>query len=182
MALPSQLFQGDSVAWVDLQVPTDATAATAYLRTNTAGAGVVIEGTEAAGIWTFTLSAEDTGAMVPGDWAVQFQATLPSGPYTYRPLGRLRVIQGLIFAGEPSPLDPRSATEIELAELRVAIRSVYRSASYKIGTATGSRELKRADLPALLDRERVLLRRIASEARAARGGAGRRVLTQFVDT
>lgn len=179
MPLLSQLFTGDSAAWTDGLVPADATAATATFRGNTAGAGVVVEGVLTGGKWSFTLDAETTDSMVVGTWAVQFTATTPAGQVTYRPIGRIEIIQGLGFTGEPSPLDPRSDAERELAELRVAIRAIYRSASYKIASLSGQRELKRADLPWLQQREAVLLRRVANEKRAATGGGARRVLTVF---
>lgn len=181
MALPIQLFQGDAAQWTDALVPAAATAAVVYMRGNDADAAVAVEGVLADGEWGFTLSSEDTAALPVGLYAVQFTATTPAGQTTYRPIARITILQGLAFSGTASPLDPRTPSEIELAELRAAIRAVYRSASYRIGTATGSRELKRADLPWLTARERELLRRIASEARAARGG-GRRVLTQFTNT
>lgn len=177
MPLPSQLFTADGYTWTDIQVPATATAATVYFRTD-AAAGVTVAGELIDGRWTFVLSSEITAGMTPGEWSVQFRAELPAGPQTYRPITRITVVQGLAYAGEPSALDPRTPTEIELADLRVAIRAVYRSAEYRIGTETGSRMLKRADLPWLLDRERQLLQRIASEARARQGGS-RRVLTVF---
>lgn len=177
MALPSTLYTGDGHTWTDSQVPAGATGATVYFRT-AATDGVAVEGELIDGRWTFTLASSITATMTPGDWGVQFVAALPTGQQTYRPIGRVTVVQGLAFTGEPSPLDPRTPAEIELAELRVAIRAVYRSAEYSIGTDTGSRRLKRADLPWLLDRERQLLQRIASEART-RQGIGRRVLTTF---
>lgn len=177
MPLPSQLFTADGYTWTDSQVPATATAATAYFRTD-AAAGVTVAGSVVDGRWTFVLTSAVTAAMTPGDWSVQFRAELPAGPQTYRPIARITVVQGLAYTGDPSALDPRTPTEIELAELRVAIRAVYRSSEYTIGTDTGSRRLKRADLPWLLDRERQLLQRIATEARARQGGS-RRVLTVF---
>jgi hypothetical protein len=178
MPLPSQLFAGDSASWTDESVPADATAATVYMRGNGADAAIAIEGALAGGKWGFALSSEDSTALPPGLYGVQFTAITPAGQATYRPLARIEILQGLGFTSEPSPLDPRTPSEIELAELRVAIRAIYRSASYTIGTATGSRTLRRADLPWLEARERTLLRRIATESSAARG-ISRRVLVHF---
>lgn len=178
MGLPVQIFQSDSVQWTDSQVPANATAAATTFRGNAVDAAAAVEGVLAGGKWQFTLTSEDTASLPPGPYGVQFTATTPAGQTTYRPLARIEILQGLGFTGTPLPLDPRSDAERELAELRTAIRAIYRSASYRIGTATGSRELKRADLPWLLERERVLLRRIASEKRSA-AGISRRVLTHF---
>jgi hypothetical protein len=183
MPLPSLLYQGDAASWTDRTVPAGATAVTVWLRTDaTANNAASVEGVLVGGLWTFSLAGEVTATWTPGEWAVQFVAELPAGPSTYRPIARITVRQSLLFGETASALDPRSPSEVELAELRVAIRAVYRSAEYRIGSATGQRMLKRADLPWLLERERELMRRVANEKRAAAGGGPRRVLTHFVNS
>ena len=41
MSVPAKIYVGDTVAWVDADVPAETTAVNVYFRTNTAGAGVV---------------------------------------------------------------------------------------------------------------------------------------------
>lgn len=177
MSLPATIYAGDQVRWTDSQVPATATGATAYFRTN-AQAGVAVAAVLEEGTWTFTLPAVQSAGMPSGDWQVQFVAQLADGPFTYRPVARLTVRPSLAYTGEPGPYETRTETEIELLAVRSAIQAVYRSQEYRIGTSTGGRMVRRADLPWLEARERTLLARIAAERRAA-AGRGRRVLTRF---
>lgn len=178
MGLPGTIFAGDLLTWTDSLVPAEATGASAFFRTRIAGAGLAVAGTKVEGVWRFTAAAEQTAEMPSGEWNVQCVATLPDGPFTYRPILRLNVRPSLAFTGTPDQYETRSETELELVDVRAAIQAVYRSLEYRIGTADGGRMVRRADLPWLEARERTLLTRIAAERRAA-AGHGRRVLTRF---
>ena len=180
MPAPSIIHAGDLVTWTDTRAPAAAPAVTAHQRPNQAGQGVSVPGTyEPTGGWRFSLAPQVTADMAAGLWALQVVATLPDGPFTYARLERIEVRPSLAFGeGGPAAFDPRSETELELADVRNAIRAVYRSLEYRIGTADGGRMVRRADLPWLQDRERLLLQRLAAERRAA-AGRSRRMLTYF---
>ena len=148
MAFPSEIRAGDAVEWTDELAPT-ATTYVYYLRTN-AAAGATISGTLSNSIWTFTLSGATSAGFTTGQWYYQALSTL-SGASTTRRTGSFNVLPSLAYAGSATAVDLRSQAEIDLANVEAAIRALATGAQeYRIGTPTGGRMVKRADLADLI--------------------------------
>lgn len=180
MSVPSKIYVGDNVEWVDAAVPSTATAVSVYFRTNTAGAGVVATGSLDEDTWTITLPATSTETMVAGSWAWQALASTPDGQVTYA-TGRVEVESSFAFVGTPDAVDLRTQAEKDLDAVEEAIRVLSSGAqSYTIGTATGGRTFTRANLNNLVAWRDRLVARVAAERQA--DGAyrtDRRILVQF---
>lgn len=180
MSVPAKIYVGDTVAWVDADVPAETTAVNVYFRTNTAGAGVVATGAQDEDTWTVTLAAAATETMVEGSWAFQAVATTPSGLQTYG-TGRVEVVASFAFTGTPEAVDLRSQAEKDLDAVEEAIRVLSSGAqSYTIGTATGGRTFTRANLANLVAWRDRLVAKVAAERQA--DGAyrtDRRILARF---
>ena len=148
MAFPPEIYAGDAVSWTDTLAPT-ATSYTYYFRTN-AASGATAAGTLSSGVWTFTLSAVTTAAFATGQWYYQAVSVTSTTPTTVR-TGGFIVSPSLTYAGSPAALDLRSQAEIDLAAVEAAIRALVGGAQeYRIGTATGGRMVKRAELAQLI--------------------------------
>ena len=121
------------------------------------------------GGWDLELTATTTGVMAPGAWAWQ-AVTSKAATSTTLASGRIQVLKSLIYSGTPSAFDDRSEAEVELAEVRAAIRTLItkRSAQYTIG----SRSFTALDLGKLTERESQLKAIVAREKAAARVAAG----------
>ena len=177
MALPASIVPGTDVAWEESEVPAGATSATIYFRPANGTGGVEVAGVAGAEAWGFALDAVATAGLATGQWLAQGMAVVDGLTVAWLPLSRLEVLPGLLFSGDPAALDLRSATEIELEEVRAAIRAVYKAQEYEIGAGRYmGRRLLRADLAALQRREQALLIRLRAEQG---GGRNRRVLIEF---
>jgi len=148
MAFPSEIRAGDAVEWTDDLAPTASTLSY-YLRTN-AASGATASGTLSSGIWSFTLSSATTTAFVSGQWYYQAVAVTSGAPTTVR-TGQFTVLPSLVYAGSATAVDLRSQAEIDLANVEAAIRALAEGAQeYRIGTASGGRMVKRAELSQLI--------------------------------
>lgn len=148
MAFPPEIYAGDAVSWTDTLAPT-ATSYTYYFRTN-AASGATTSGTLSAGTWTFTLPAGTTAGFAAGQWFYQAVSVTASVPTTVR-TGGFIVSPSLTYAGSPTALDLRSQAQIDLDAVEAAIRVLANGAQeYRIGTPTGGRMVKRADLAQLI--------------------------------
>ena len=148
MAFPAKIYVGDAVTWTDTLAPT-ATSYTYYFRTN-AASGASAAGTLSAGVWTFTLAAATTAAFSTGQWFYQAVSVTASQPST-EVTGGFIVAASLAYAGSPTALDLRSQAQIDLDAVEAAIRALATGAQeYRIGTPTGGRMVKRADLAELI--------------------------------
>jgi len=148
MAFPPEIYAGDAVSWTDTLAPT-ASSYTYYFRTN-AASGATASGTLSNGVWTFTLPAVTTEAFAIGQWYYQAVSITSSAPTTVR-TGGFIVSRSLTYTGSPSALDLRSQAQIDLEAVEAAIRALTTGAQeYRIGTPTGGRMVKRADLAQLI--------------------------------
>lgn len=148
MAFPQEIYTGDAVTWTDTLAPT-AASYTYYFRTN-AASGATVSGTLSNGIWTFTLPSATTAGFSTGAWFYQAVSTTAGAPKTER-TGEFTVSTSLSYAGSPTALDLRSPAQKDLEAVEAAIRTLVGGAQeYRIGTATGGRMVKRADLAQLI--------------------------------
>lgn len=181
MALPTQFYAGDVVTWTDDLVPTASTYVY-YLRTN-AASGATVSGTLSSGVWTFTIAANVTTNFTPGQWFYQ-AISVTSGVATTQRSGGFEVLRSLAYAGAATAIDLRSQTEIDLTAVELAIRTLVGGAQeYRIGTPTGGRLVKRADLAQLIawrDRLKADLARERIAQNIANGkGDGRQLFVRF---
>jgi hypothetical protein len=148
MAFPSEIRAGDAVEWTDDLAPT-ASNFTYYFRTN-AASGATAAGTLTNGIWAFTLSSATTTNFTPGAWFYQAISVSSGAPTTQR-YGGFDVLRSLTYAGAATAIDLRSQAQIDLDAVEAAIRALASGAQeYRIGTATGGRLVKRAELSQLI--------------------------------
>jgi hypothetical protein len=148
MAFPPEIYAGDAVSWTDTLAPA-ASSYTYYFRTN-AASGATAAGTLSNGVWTFTLPAVTTAAFALGQWYYHAVSVTSTTPATVR-TGGFTVSQSLAYAGAPTALDLRSQAQIDLEAVEAAIRALTTGAQeYRIGTPTGGRMVKRADLAQLI--------------------------------
>jgi len=146
----------------------DGWALSVFYRLGSAGI-TAVGAARTDGGWDLTLTASTTTAMATGEW--QWQAVASKGSVsTTLDAGRLQILPSLAYTGTPAAFDGRSETEIELAEVRAAIRLLItnRSAQYTIG----SRSFTALDLGKLTERESQLKAIVAREKAAARVAAG----------
>ena len=181
MAFPSQIYVGDGVSWTDTLAPT-AASYTYYFRTN-AAAGASVSGTLSNGVWTFNLPAATTSGFTAGSWFYQAVSVTASVPTTQR-TGGFTVAPSLTYAGAPTAIDLRSQAEIDLSAVDAAIRALVSGAQeYRIGTPTGGRMVKRADLAQLIAwRDRLkadVAREKLAESVANGKGDGRSLYVRF---
>ncbi len=181
MAFPSQIYVGDAVSWTDTVAPT-AASFTYYFRTN-AASGATVAGTLSNGVWSFALSAATTSSFATGQWFYQAVSTTAGAPTTHY-TGDFIVSPSLSYAGAPTALDLRSQAEIDLVAVEAAIRALATGAQeYRIGTPTGGRMVKRADLAQLIawrDRLKADIAREKLAENVANGkGDGRSLYVRF---
>jgi hypothetical protein len=101
-------------------------------------------------VWAFTLPAITTAAFSTGQWFFQAVSVTASTPITVR-TGAFVVSPSLAYAGSPAALDLRSQAQIDLEAVEAAIRALVGGAQeYRIGTPTGGRMVKRAELAQLI--------------------------------
>jgi hypothetical protein len=148
MSLPPEIYAGDAVEWTDNRATT-ASSYTYYFRTN-AASGASVSGVLAVDKWTFTLSAATTSTLTPGNWFYQAVSVTSGAPLTER-TGGLLVRPALAYTGSPTAVDLRSQAQIDLDAVEAAIRALVSGAQeYRIGTPTGGRLIKRAELSQLI--------------------------------
>ena len=181
MAFPSEIRAGDAIEWTDELAPT-ATSYIYYFRTN-AASGATSSGTLTQGKWAFTLSATTTAAFTPGQWFYQAISTTATTPLTER-TGGFTVLPSLVYSGSATAVDLRSQASIDLEAVEAAIRALVSGAQeYRIGTPTGGRMVKRADLAQLIQWRDLLKADVAREKIAenvANGkGDGRSLYIRF---
>lgn len=171
MGLPTSFRAGDTVEWVEpsaLSVDSTSWTLAGYLRKGTAG--ITVTGVARSdGGWDMSLTATQTGGMAAGTWSYQSLAANGAARTTLDSR-TAEVLPSLAYTGTPAAFDGRSETEIELAEVRAAIRLLItnRSAQYTIG----SRSFTALDLGKLTERESQLRAIVAREKAAARVAAG----------
>lgn len=181
MALPPQIYAGDTVKWTDTTALT-ATTYTYYFRTNDVS-GATAAGTLSGGTWNFTLAANTTAALALGQWYYQAISVSNSEPTTQR-TGGLVVLRSLTYSGQATALDLRSQAETDLIAVEAAIRALVSGAQeYRIGTPTGGRLVKRAELAQLIawrDRLKADIAREKLAENVANGkGDGRSLYIRF---
>lgn len=172
--LPHEITAGTAVEWIDTASPagfdrfigSPTWTLTYYLRTNTDGQGVAIQGNQYLNTanWKFTLSGNQTQSFIAGDW--DWSAIATSGdPLEIFQLARgdLKVRPSLIFTGTPTAIDNRTQNEKDLDAVKAAIRAIVadKAAEYSIG----NRRFKRVDLAELRALEAELKSRVFTEKR-----------------
>lgn len=174
-AIPVQFRAGDRVTWTETGAPEDATAVTAYLRTN-AAEGLTVSAVEGADGWTFTIPGATTAPLAPGDWQAQVVATVDSDSETVR-VSSFTLLPSLTYSGSATAIDLRSDAQKQLDLVNEAINAILGGAQeYYIGTGfttSGGRRVRRADLPALWEVRRNLMAQVAAEKRAEAAANGR---------
>lgn len=181
MTLPPEIHAGDTIEWIDTRATT-ASSYTYYFRTN-AASGASVSGTLSLDRWTFLLSAGTTATFTPGTWYYQAVSVTAGAPLTERS-GGLLVRPSLSFVGSATAVDLRNQTQIDLDAVDAAIRALVSGAQeYRIGTPTGGRLVKRADLAQLIAwREQLqadLARQKIAENLANGRGDGRALYVRF---
>ena len=159
MKIPSEFRAGSTIKWRDdpstdvfgNEVTSSDWTLTYYLRTNAAPAGHTATGSAYSTGWEFTISATDSADFVAGDWYWEALATKGSETLALG-YGKLRVEASLSYSGSPGQFDGRSQVKKDLEAVQTAIRTLIAGGAvqeYKIG----NRNLKRYDLPDLLQLE-----------------------------
>jgi len=182
-AIPTQFTAGDRVAWQEVAAPASASAVTAYLRTNAAN-GLTLAGTPTADplVWDFVIASASSATMQPQAWQAQIVATVgivDPETYTIRTTA-FTVLPSLAYTGLPGALDLRSQLEKDLETVEAGIRALVGGAQeYYVGTGTGGRRVRRADLAELVKWRDRLRAEIAS-TKASELGLDRKVYVRFV--
>jgi len=178
MTVPATIRAGDTVAWVEpAALDLDGNAATSaawtfttFLRFNTASEGATVTGTARTdGGWNMAISASTSAAFDAGIWSWQSRITSGATVITVGS-GSFQVLASLSYAGSPGAFDGRSQAQVELDEVRAAIRAIVNKGfkSYTIG----SRRFDAADLGQLMQRESQLKAIVAREKAAEKVAAG----------
>ena len=179
-AIPTQFTAGDRIEWQEVEAPTGTTAITAYLRTNAAN-GLMLLGVATADplVWDFTISSASSATMQPQAWQAQIVATVGADTYTVRTTA-FTVLPSLAYTGLPAALDLRSQLERDLQTVEDGIRALVGGAQeYYVGTGTGGRRVRRADLAELI-KWRDRLRAEIAAAKASELGLDRKVYVRFM--
>jgi len=157
--IPSEIRAGSTIKWRDdpatdvfgNEVTSSDWTLKYYLRTNAAPSGHTSTGSAYLTGWEFTLSATDSADFVAGDWYWEALATKDSETLALG-YGKLKVEASLSYSGIPGQFDGRSQVKKDLEAIQAAIRTLIAGGAvqeYKIG----NRNLKRYDLPDLLQLE-----------------------------
>ena len=179
-AIPTQFTAGDRVTWQEVEAPAGSTAVTAYLRTNAAN-GLTVAGTATTDprVWDFLLRSVDTFSMEPQPWRAQIVATVGTDKYSIRSAPFV-VLRSLVYGGAPTALDLRSQLEKDLETVEAGIRALVGGAQeYYVGTGTGGRRVRRADLAELI-KWRDRLRAEIAAAKASELCLDRKVYVRFM--
>jgi len=170
--IPTTIRAGDTVKWrddasVDVfgnEITSSDWTLKYYLRTNTASDGATSTGSAYGTGWEFTLAASTTADFDAGNWYWTAVATKDSEVIT---LGNGSVIvkAALTYSGTPGAYDGRTQAQKDLDAVQAAIRAIVDGGvvqEYRIGT----RNLKKYDLPDLIQLEGKLKAEVKREQQA----------------
>ena len=172
MNIPSEIRAGDTVKWRDdsstdvfgNEIKSDEWTLKYYLRTNVTSAAHTATGSVYGTGWEFTISATDTADFDSGDWYWQAIATKGSESLTLG-YGSLTVEVSLSYTDHASKFDGRTQAQKDLDAVQTAIRTLIAGGAvqeYRIG----NRNLKRYDLPDLIQLEGRLKAEVKREEQA----------------
>lgn len=172
MNIPTTIRAGDTVKWRDdastdvfgNEVTSSDWTLKYYLRTNTASEGATSTGSAYGTGWEFTLAASTTANFDAGNWYWTAVATKDSEVITLGN-GGLTVEASLTYSGTPSAYDGRTQAQKDLDAVQAAIRAIVDGGvvqEYRIGT----RNLKKYDLPDLIQLEGKLKAEVKREQQA----------------
>lgn len=172
MNIPSTIRAGDTVKWRDdastdvfgNEVTSSDWTLKYYLRTNTASEGATSTGSAYGTGWEFTLAASTTADFDAGNWYWTAVATKDSEVITLGN-GGLTVEAALTYSGTPGAFDGRTQAQKDLDAVQAAIRAIVDGGvvqEYRIGT----RNLKKYDLPDLIQLEGKLKAEVKREQQA----------------
>ena len=172
MNIPSEIRAGDTVKWRDdsttdvfgNDIDSASWSLKYYLRTNTASEGHISTGSAFGQGWEFTVSATDSAGFDAGNWYWQAIATKDSEKITLG-YGTLTVEAALEYSGTPGAFDGRTQARKDLEAVQTAIRTLIAGGAvqeYRIG----NRNLKRYDLPDLIQLEGRLKAEVKREEQA----------------
>jgi len=171
--IPSEIRAGDTVKWRDdsstdvfgNEIKSDEWTLKYYLRSNVRpGLAHTTTGSVYSTGWEFTISATDSAAFDAGDWYWQAIASKGSEKITLG-YGKLTVEVNLEYSGIPGAFDGRTQAKKDLDAVQAAIRTLISGGAvqeYKIG----NRNLKRYDLPDLIQLEGRLKAEVKREEQA----------------
>ena len=172
MNIPTTIRAGDTVKWrddasVDVfgnEITSSDWTLKYYLRTNTASEGATSTGSAYGTGWEFTLAASTTANFDAGNWYWTAVATKDSEVITLGN-GSLTVEAALTYSGTPGAFDGRTQAQKDLDAVQAAIRAIVDGGvvqEYRIGT----RNLKKYDLPDLIQLEGKLKAEVKREQQA----------------
>ena len=172
MNIPSTIRAGDTVKWrddasVDVfgnEVTSSDWTLKYYLRTNTASEGATVTGSAYGTGWQFTIAASTTSGFDAGNWYWQAIATKDSESLTLGN-GTFVVKATLSYSDTPGAFDGRTQAQKDLDAVQAAIRAIVDGGvvqEYRIGT----RNLKKYDLPDLIQLEGKLKAEVKREQQA----------------
>lgn len=172
MNIPTTIRAGDTVKWrddasVDVfgnEITSSDWTLKYYLRTNTASEGATSTGSAYGTGWEFTLAASTTADFDAGNWYWTAVATKDSEVITLGN-GSLTVEAALTYSGTPGAFDGRTQAQKDLDAVQAAIRAIVDGGvvqEYRIGT----RNLKKYDLPDLIQLEGKLKAEVKREQQA----------------
>ena len=172
MNIPTTIRAGDTVKWrddasVDVfgnEITSSDWTLKYYLRTNTASEGATSTGSAYGTGWEFTLAASTTADFDAGNWYWTAVATKDSEVITLGN-GSLTVEAALTYSGTPGAYDGRTQAQNDLDAVQAAIRAIVDGGvvqEYRIGT----RNLKKYDLPDLIQLEGKLKAEVKREQQA----------------
>ena len=172
MNIPTTIRAGDTVKWrddasVDVfgnEITSSDWTLKYYLRTNTASEGATSTGSAYGTGWEFTLAASTTADFDAGNWYWTAVATKDSEVITLGN-GSLTVEAALTYSGTPGAYDGRTQAQKDLDAVQAAIRAIVDGGvvqEYRIGT----RNLKKYDLPDLIQLEGKLKAEVKREQQA----------------
>lgn len=163
--IPTSFRAGDRVTWIETEADSEATAVTAYLRTN-AATGLTLVGVAVTNGWEFVITSAQSAALLVGDWSCQVAATVAGEQETVR-VNQFTVKPSLVYTGSPGALDLRSQAQKDLDAVDAAIRALTTGGvqEYWIGTGAGGRKVVRTDLAELIKWRDRLMSQVASEKR-----------------
>jgi hypothetical protein len=170
--IPTTIRAGDTVKWrddasVDVfgnEITSSDWTLKYYLRTNTASDGATSTGSAYGTGWEFTLAASTTADFDAGNWYWTAVATKASEVITLGN-GSLTVKAALTYSGTPGAYDGRTQAQKDLDAVQAAIRAIVDGGvvqEYRIGT----RNLKKYDLPDLIQLEGKLKAEVKREQQA----------------
>jgi len=172
--IPSTIRAGDTVKWRDdastdvfgNEVTSSVWTLKYYLRTNTASEGATITGSAYGTGWEFTIAAGTSADFDAGNWYWQAIATRTDPAETLTlGNGAFVVKAALSYSDTPGAFDGRTQAQKDLDAVQAAIRAIVDGGvvqEYRIGT----RNLKKYDLPDLIQLEGKLKAEVKREQQA----------------